>query len=225
MRRPVVPGWAKEQHLRLFYVLKGTTIIKRAQSEKPNPRCKEGVRSCSRHKHRAFKMKKNKIFKCILIVGSLIISNTTYAQDRKQMTIEVGYNALTFDDVKLTGSYGLSYTTLPWELIGNLYAGIHLSPFNFNFGLVDKDSTSDIIRLGPAIGYYFTPTIFVALPVAVVCEVYSQDHNTKTAWGMSWAPSIYAGSNKFGIFAGPMFTISFEGDSKVSTGFRAGLYF
>ncbi|MBQ9649077.1 MAG: hypothetical protein IJV25_01520 [Prevotella sp.] len=150
---------------------------------------------------------------------------STKAQDRKENTYEVGYNAGTFDDVKLSGSYGLSMTALPWEITDNLYAGVHFSPFYFNFGLVDKDAISDMIKLGPAIGYYFTPTIFVAMPIAVACEVYFKDHDTKTAWGMSWAPSIYAGSNKFGIFAGPMFTISFEGDSKVSTGFRAGLYF
>ena len=147
------------------------------------------------------------------------------AQDRIEKTFEVGYNAVSFNDVKLTGSYGFSSTILPWEIMDNLYAGVHFSPINFNFGLVNKEATSDMIKLGPAIGYYFTPTIFVAMPVTVVCEVYFKDHDTKTAWGMSWAPSLYAGNNKFGLFAGPLFSISFEGSSKVETGFRAGLYF
>ena len=164
----------------------------------------------------------------IVVLFTTVLINMPFsskAQDRKGMAIEVGFNAGSFDDVKLSGSYGFSITTLPWEIAENLYAGVHISPFYFNFGLVDKDAISDLIRLGPAIGYYFTPTIFVAMPVTVACDVHFKGDDTKTAWGMSWAPSIYAGNNKFGIFAGPMFSMSFEGNSKINTGFRAGLYF
>lgn len=160
---------------------------------------------------------------CAMAFISMPISSQ--AQDRKESTYEVGYTASTFDDVKLSGSYGLSMTMLPWEITDNLYVGFHFSPFHFNFGLVDKDFTSDVIKLGPALGYYFTPTIFVSLPVMAVCDVYFQGSDTKTSWGMACAPSLYVGNNKFGVFAGPMFSLPFEGESKVNTGFRAGIYF
>lgn len=152
-------------------------------------------------------------------------SSSTSTHLYKKYAIEVGYNAVSFDDVKLTGSYGLSFTAFALEIVNDLYLGIHVSPFNFNWGLVDSDFASDAIKLGPALGYYFTPTIFVSLPVAVVCNLYFKGTDTKTSWGMSWAPSLYVGSNKIGLFAGPMFSLGFEGDSKIQTGFRAGIYF
>lgn len=149
----------------------------------------------------------------------------SFEQDRKDGAFEVSFCASSFEDVKLSGSYGLSWTSLPWKLAPRLYAGYHLSPFNFNFGLVDSSMTSDLIKLGPAIGYYFTPKIFVAMPLDVLCDVYfDSDDNTKTAWGMSLAPTVYIGS-KGGVFIGPQFTIGFSGGSEVSCGFRAGIYF
>ena len=150
---------------------------------------------------------------------------TSRAQERTDYVLEAGYAASTFDDIKLSGSYGLSMTVLPWEIADNLYAGFHLSPFHFNFGLVDKDFTSDVIKAGPMLGYYFTPTIFVTLPILAVCDVYFEGTDTKTAWGMACTPSLYVGNNKFGVFAGPMFSMGFEGASKVNTGFRAGIYY
>ena len=160
---------------------------------------------------------------CAMALISIPISS--HAQDRKERAFEVGYAASTFDDVKLSGSYGLSMTMLPWKITDNLYVGFHLSPFYFNFGLVDKNLTSDVIKLGPALGYYFTPTIFVTLPLMAVCDVYFQGTDTKTSWAMACAPSLYVGNNKFGVFAGPMLTLPFEGESKLNTGFRAGFYF
>ncbi len=148
-----------------------------------------------------------------------------FEQDRKEWAFEVSFCASSFEDVKLSGSYGLSWTSLPWKLAPRLYAGYHFSPFNFNFGLVDSSMTSDLIKLGPAIGYYFTPKIFISMPLNVLCDVYfDSDDNTKTAWGMSLAPTVYIGS-KGGVFIGPQFTVGFSGDSKVSCGFRAGIYF
>ena len=146
--------------------------------------------------------------------------------DRKESTIEIDYAATTYDDIKLSGSYGFSMTMLPWKIVDDLYVGIHFTPFHFNFGLVDKELTSDLITLGPALGYYFTPTIFVTLPVELMCYVYFKDSSTKTSWGMACTPSIYLGTKKFGVFAGPMFSFPFvEGGTEISTGFRAGIYF
>lgn len=145
-------------------------------------------------------------------------------ENRKSVVFEIGYNAVTFDDVKTSGSYGFSVTVLPFNLVDELYAGLHFSPFNFNFGLVDSDFTSDIIKLGPAIGYYLTPTIFATLHIEALCEIYFKGTETKTNWGLSWAPSFYIGK-KVGLYAGPQFTTYFKGDSKIYCGFRAGIYF
>lgn len=149
--------------------------------------------------------------------------------ERKSSAFEIGYTAGRFDGVKETGSYGLGMTFLPWNIVDKLYAGFHLSPFSFNFGLVDSDFVTDIIKLGPAIGYYFTPNIFVALPVVALCSLSFKDpetgkSKTMTEWGMACAPSIYIGK-KFGVYVGPFFSMGFKGKTKVDCGFRAGFYF
>lgn len=151
-------------------------------------------------------------------------ASDSFESERKTGAFEVGYYAGSFSDVKATGSYGVGWTLLPWKIAPRLYVGLHLSPFNFNFGLVDSDYTSDVIRFGPAIGCYFTPKIFLAMPVMVNCDVMFDDKsNTKTSWGISAAPAVYLGSKK-GLFVGPLFSAGFSGGS-VETGFRAGFYF
>lgn len=149
--------------------------------------------------------------------------------ERKSYAYEIGYTAARFDGVKETGSYGVGLTFLPWNIVDNLYVGFHLSPFSFNFGLVDSDFVTDVVKLGPAIGYYFTPKIFVALPVVALCSVSFTDpetgkSKTMAEWGMACAPSIYIG-NKFGVYVGPFFSMGFKGKTKINCGFRAGFYF
>lgn len=167
--------------------------------------------------------------KCMFItlctIALICLTMSSNAQERKESVYEIGYTATTFEDVKLSGSYGLSMTMLPWEITDNLYVGFHFSPFHFNWGLTDGDVSSDVIKLGPALGYYITPTIFVSLPVVAMCNVSFQGSESNTTWGMACAPSIYVGSSNFGVFAGPMFSMGFEGESKINTGFRAGVYF
>lgn len=144
---------------------------------------------------------------------------------RKAYTFEVGYSAGNFEYVKESGSYGFGFTALPWKIGNRFYGGLHCSPVNFNFGLVPSDYTSSLIMLGPALGYYFSPTTFVMLPIDVLCNVYSdEDDHTKCSWGMSFSPSLYVGE-KVGLYVGPMINFSFEGDSKAHCGFRAGIYF
>lgn len=146
-----------------------------------------------------------------------------FESERKSGVYEITYAAGSFKDVKLSGTYGFSWTMLPWEIAPKLYTGIHFSPLNFNYGL--SDFNYDEIRLGPAIGYYFTPKIFISAPLDVLCDVYfGGNDETKTAWGLALAPAVYIGS-KAGVFIGPQFTVGFSGTSKVSCGFRAGIYF
>lgn len=156
-------------------------------------------------------------------VNTEVAEPTDFESERKSGVYEITYAAGSFEDVKLSGTYGFSWTMLPWEIAPKLYAGIHFSPLNFNYGL--SDFNYDEIRLGPAIGYYFTPKIFISAPLDVLCDVYfGENDETKTAWGMALAPAVYIGS-KAGVFLGPQFTVGFSGDSKVSCGFRAGIYF
>lgn len=157
-----------------------------------------------------------------------------FEDERKSGVFEISYQATSFDEAKITGSYGVSWMALPWKIAPKFYAGVHLSPFNFNFGLVDSHAASDLIKFGPAIGYYFSPKTFIAMPLDVNCLVYFKDSKeegsvatkseTKTAWGISASPAIYIGS-KAGIFFGPQITIGFSKGSKTEFGFRAGIYF
>ena len=151
--------------------------------------------------------------------------SSDFESERKTSFIELGYYATSFDDVKLSGHYGLSYTILPWKIADRFYGGIHFSPFNFNFGLVSSDFTTDEIKLGPAFGYYFTPKIAFAIPLNVICSVYfDEKDNAKTQWGMEIAPTLYLGK-KCGIYFGPLATTCFESGSEFDFGFKAGLYF
>lgn len=147
-----------------------------------------------------------------------------FEEERKVVVGEIGYAASTFEDVKLSGSYGMSMLALPWKVYTNTYVGMNISPFNINCGLVDSDYVSDVIKFGPAIGYYFTPKIFIAMSLNAVCNVYFEGSDTKSQWGMSLEPTFYAG-RKRGVFIGPQFTIGFQENSELSCGFRAGVYF
>lgn len=104
----------------------------------------------------------------------------------KKSYFELSYSATSFDEAKASGCYGISWTMLPWKLAGGLYLGFNLSPFNFNFGLVDSDYTTDVIKFGPALGFHFSKGFMVAVPVDVTCAVGFGDE-TSTAWGMQIA--------------------------------------
>lgn len=153
-------------------------------------------------------------------------NSDSFEKNRNSLLWEIGYSASSFDDVKLSGSYGFSGTILPWKLVNRLYIGIHFSALNFNFGLVDSEYASCDIKFGPALGYYFTETTFVSMPINIVCNVNPEGKSdkTRTAWGMQVSPSIYLGKN-FGIYIGPQLTIGFSEGSKANIGFKAGVYF
>ena len=149
------------------------------------------------------------------------------ANERKGALWEVGYTTTSFKSVKMSGMYGFGFTMLPWELAKNLYMGFHFSPLNFNFGLAPKGYESDVIMLGPAVGYYFTPTILVSVPLDIMCNVMpgvGEDDKLYTSWGLGLSPSLYVGK-KFGVYMGPVLTIPFVDNAKVTCGFRAGMYF
>lgn len=145
--------------------------------------------------------------------------------ERKSAVFEIGYTAGSFEAAKLSGMYGISFTLLPWEMAPDLYLGMHLSPVNFNFGLVPKGLGSYVFMLGPALGYYFTPNIFISAPLDIACGIMSgPDDKYYTSWGMYFSPSIYVGG-KWGVFVGPALSVPFVDNAKVTCGFRAGIYF
>lgn len=139
--------------------------------------------------------------------------------ERNNGTVEIFYDASSFEYAKLSGKYGVSGTILPWEMAKQTYFGIHFQGVAFNYGL--NDFHFDEIRLGPAFAYYFTPKVFVSVPVDVICSVVFTDKPT-TGWGMGITPSLYVGKDA-GIFFGPSLTWDFNGNANF--GFRVGFYY
>lgn len=154
------------------------------------------------------------------------VPQNTENEDRKTSWLQFGYFATNFDYVKESGHYGFGWTALYWQMAPSLYAGFHFSPVNFNFGLVDIDYTSDIIMLGPAIGYSISPNVLLSTPLDVMCNVFYDSNSSKThsVWLMSLSPTVFIGRN-YGVYLGLMLTIPFESSSKVTCGFNAGIFF
>lgn len=145
--------------------------------------------------------------------------------DRKFSFFEVGYTAGSFESVRYSGMYGLSMTFLTWDLAPDLYAGVHFSPLNFNFGLAPEGFESDVVMLGPVIGYCLTPYLLLAAPLDVLCNIYGIGSDKwQASWGMALSPTLYVGKEA-GIYIGTVFSVSFSGNSAVSCGFRTGIYF
>lgn len=154
-------------------------------------------------------------------------ASLTYGE-RMAGFIEVGYSASSFEDVKMSGSYGIGITFLPWELTDRFYWGLNMLSMYINNGLVDSDLATLNFKVGPALGYYFNEKTIVSMPVDVVCSLWNVPNSTKTKlyWGMQFSPSVYLGlSKKFGIYLGPQLTIGFSKGSEATFGFNAGLYF
>lgn len=138
---------------------------------------------------------------------------------------EVYYSAWAFDAVKESGSYGFSWTLLPWRLTDKLYFGFQFSPLNFNFGLVDSSLANDKVYLGPALGVFPTDNIAFSFAADVMCVVtFDSDSKTRCTWGIQLAPAIYIGG-KAGVFLGPQLTAGFSKGSETDFGFRAGFFF
>lgn len=141
---------------------------------------------------------------------------------RKSGFMEFGYSGGTFKEAKETGSYGMSLTYLPWEVASDLYLGLRVQPFAFNYGLVDSEFATDVIRFGPAVGYYIAQNIVMTMSYDIMCAFGFGGSDTKAVWGMSISPALYIG--KRGLYLGPQFTKSFKGGGKMNTGFRIGFF-
>ena len=171
-----------------------------------------------------------KKFLLLLVIAATAL--TASAQDRtdshgnivKHDMFEVAqYQIGDFDAAKTTGCYGLGLVTTSLSHWDRFHVGAAVS-FSLNYGLADDDGC--IVDFGPSVRYDLGEHIFVNVPVTAVCVATFPEGttDTKTKWGARIAPSLHVFlSDKFGIFAGPQMSLSFESGSEASFGLQAGL--
>ena len=135
----------------------------------------------------------------------------------------VTYFAQDFSDVKLSGHYGITIDALN---IGDSLFGFNITLSSFNWGLVDKDYTTDLILFGPNISYEIIPNLSFALPLQAMCNASFEGTDTKTSWGWAVSPRMYYWvGKKVNINAGVLVNGGFEKGSGVNCGFTVGLGF
>lgn len=145
--------------------------------------------------------------------------------DGTDLTLTWGftYMAGTFDDIKVSGHYGIMVETYDIKSSGLGFGGILGS---FNFGLVDSDFASDLIQIGPNYSFLLgsSNNSRLIIPFYINYSSFGEKYKELTgksdAWGWSINPKIYFGC----IQAGLLFSGGFE-ESSVSTGFSAALVF
>ncbi len=149
-------------------------------------------------------------------------SSNMWQRNQSRIMWGLTYFAQDFDDVKLSGHYGITIDALN---IGNSLFGFNATLLSFNFGLVDKDYTTDLILFGPNVAYEFAPNLIVALPVQAMCDVSFKGTDTKTAWGWAISPRLYYSFGKVNINAGVLINGGFKKGEKATCGFTAGIGF
>lgn len=150
-------------------------------------------------------------------------SSNTWQRNQTRVLWGLTYFAQDFDDVKLSGHYGLTIDALN---IGGSLFGFNATVFSFNWGLVDKDYTTDLILFGPNVAYEFAQNFIVALPVQAMCNVSFDDKgDQKTWWGWAISPRLYYSFGKVNINAGILINGGFKKGEKATCGFTAGIGF
>lgn len=127
-----------------------------------------------------------------------------------------------FRDVKLSGHYGITVDYL--NISGSLF-GFNLTLASFNYGLVDKDGTSDLMLFGPNISYEIVRSLYVCLPLQAMCNASFEGTDTKTSWGWAVSPRMYYSFGKLVINAGLMINGGFKKGEDATCGFTVGLGF
>lgn len=135
----------------------------------------------------------------------------------------VSYFAQNFSEVKLSGHYGITIDALN---IGDSFFGFSTTLSSFNFGLVDKDATNDLILFGPNVSYEVVPNLLVALPLQAMCACSFEGTDTKTSWGWAVSPRAYFQiGSKVIINAGVLISGGFKKEDEATCGFTVGLGF
>lgn len=169
-----------------------------------------------------------KKFLLLLVIAATAL--TASAQDRtdshgntvKHAMFEVvQYQIGDFDFSKESGSYGLGMVVTSISHWDRFHVGANVN-FSINNGLADPSGC--IIDFGPSVRYDLGEHILVNMPVNAVCSTTFYKGDSETKWGARIAPSLHVFlSDRFGIFAGPQMTLSFESGSEPSFGIQAGL--
>lgn len=149
-------------------------------------------------------------------------SSNTWQRNQTRVLWGLTYFAQDFDDVKLSGHYGLTIDALN---IGDSLFGFNATLSSFNWGLVDKDYTTDLILFGPNVAYEFAQNFIVALPVQAMCKVSFAGTDTKTSWGWAISPRLYYSFGKVNVNAGILVSGGFKKGEKATCGFTVGIGF
>ena len=150
------------------------------------------------------------------------------SQDNGIVTgLELFFESMKFDHVKLYGSYGVSFSVLPWSVCHKTYLGFNFS-MGGNWGL-HEDANRLIFKVGPAIGCKITDSASFICPLDLniywdlVWNPGKNEHEDNVDTGLSLNPALYIGGRHLGIFFGPLVTVPFVSDSDAYFGFRVGL--
>lgn len=105
------------------------------------------------------------------------VSTNTWVRNQTRSMWGLTYFACDFEDVKVSGHYGL---TLDMLNIGESLFGFNTTLGSFNYGLVDKEDTTDLILFGPNVSYEIVQNVILSLPVQAMCNVSFEESDTKT---------------------------------------------
>lgn len=135
----------------------------------------------------------------------------------------ITYIAGSFDDIKASGHYGF---LMECYNLGGSGIGLGAVPFCFNFGLVDKKFTSDLIMAGPnySLDLGQSSDCRFVIPAYVCYEYIGDDYKKMTGKSGVWGWSINPKVKYKSIMMGLLFSGSFSG-GKVTSGFSAALVF
>lgn len=112
----------------------------------------------------------------------------TWKRNEAKVFWGISYFAQDFSYVKLSGHYGITIDALN---IGDSPFGFSATLSSFNYGLVDKGATNDLILFGPNVSYEVVPNLSVALPLQAMCVANFEGTDTKTSWGWAVSPRVY----------------------------------
>lgn len=150
---------------------------------------------------------------------------TAGAWERNEPRVMLGltYFAQDFDDVKASGHYGLTLDVLN---IGGSLFGFDITMGSFNYGLVDKNLTYDMMLFGPNVSYEVAQNLILSVPAQVLCSVYfGEKSKTETTWGWAISPRAYYSYGRVSIHAGIMVNGFFKNGDSVTCGFITGIGF
>lgn len=150
------------------------------------------------------------------------VSTNTWVRNQTRSMWGLTYFACDFEDVKASGHYGL---TLDMLNIGESLFGFNTTLGSLNYGLVDKEHTTDLILFGPNVSYEIVQNVILSLPVQAMCNVSFEGSDTKTAWGWAISPRLYYSFGKVNVNAGILVNGGFKKEEDVTCGFTVGIGF